>query len=62
MRLEKKRVLKEDGRYLVYYHSAESASEEQRKAFEEIAAEAVTVGANCEPTAESAGKASAEHV
>lgn len=45
MRLEKKRIRKEDGRYLLFYHSAESASAEQQAAFAEIAAEAEPVTA-----------------
>ncbi len=52
MRLEKKLILKEDGRYLVFYHSAESASEEQSKAFAEVAAEATPMSA---PTAQETG-------
>lgn len=39
LRLEKKRILKEDGRYLLFYHSAASASAEQKEAFAEVAAE-----------------------
>lgn len=36
MRMEKKRILKEDGRYLVYYHFVESATEEQTVAFDAV--------------------------
>jgi hypothetical protein len=39
LRLEKKRIRKEDGRYLLFYHSAESASAEQQAAFTEVVAE-----------------------
>ena len=45
MRLEKKRILKEDGRYLLFYHSAASASKEQSEVFAEVAAEAEPVTA-----------------
>jgi len=47
LRLEKKRILKEDGRYLLFYHSAASASKEQSEVFATVAAEAepVTAGA-----------------
>lgn len=45
MRLEKKRILKEDGRYLLFYHSAASASAEQQQAFAEVVAEAEAVTA-----------------
>lgn len=38
MRIEKKQTIKEDGRYLVYYHFPDSASEEQTTAYEEIQA------------------------
>lgn len=34
MRMEKRRILKEDGRYLIYYHFPESANAEQTAAFE----------------------------
>ncbi len=33
MRLEKKVILKEDGRYLVYYHFPETATAEQSAVF-----------------------------
>ena len=36
MRMEKKRILKEDGRYLVYYHFPDTASPEETAAFTEI--------------------------
>ena len=45
LRLEKKRILKVDGRYLLFYHSAATASVEQREAFAEVAAEAIAVTA-----------------
>ena len=48
MRLEKKRILKEDGRYLLFYHNASTATAEQSAAFAEVTAEAETVSA---PTA-----------
>jgi hypothetical protein len=36
--MEKKRILKEDGRYLLYYHFPESATEEQTATFASIPA------------------------
>ena len=36
MQMQKKRILKEDGRYLVYYHFVESATAEQTAAFAEV--------------------------
>jgi hypothetical protein len=45
MRMLKKQVLKEDGRYLVYYHSPETATPEQAAAFASVEAEAETVSA-----------------
>ena len=45
VRLEKKRILKEDGRYLVFYHSAATASAEQQQVFAEVASEAVVLTA-----------------
>ena len=36
MRMEKKQIIKEDGRYLISYHFPESASEEQTAAYEEL--------------------------
>jgi hypothetical protein len=45
LRLEKKRILKEDGRYLLFYHSAATASAEQQQAFAEVTAEAEKVTA-----------------
>ena len=38
MKMEKKQIVKEDGRYLVYYHFPDTASEEQTHAFETAAA------------------------
>jgi hypothetical protein len=46
VRLEKKRILKEDGRYLLFYHSAASASPEQQKAFDEVTADVQPVTAS----------------
>ena len=46
MRLEKKRILKEDGRYLLFYHSAASATADQSAAFAEVAADAEAVTAS----------------
>lgn len=46
MRLEKKRILKEDGRYLLFYHSAGSATADQSEVFAEIGAAAETVTAS----------------
>ncbi|MCW3051882.1 MAG: hypothetical protein JWN14_1052 [Chthonomonadales bacterium] len=43
LRLEKKRILKEDGRYLLFYHSATSASAEQTEVFATVEAEATPV-------------------
>ncbi len=43
MRLEKKRILKEDGRYLLFYHSAATATADQSQAFTAVEAEAETV-------------------
>jgi hypothetical protein len=34
MRLEKKQIVKEDGRYLVYYHFPDTATPEQTLAFQ----------------------------
>jgi hypothetical protein len=45
LRLEKKRILKEDGRYLLFYHSATSATADQSEVFAEVAAEAEAVTA-----------------
>ena len=42
MRLEKKRVLKEDGRYLLYYHFPDTATPEQTGTFEAIEASGQT--------------------
>lgn len=36
MHLQKKKTLKEDGRFLIYYHFPETATEEETKVFEEI--------------------------
>ncbi len=36
MRMEKKRILKEDGRALYYYHFAETATTEETAVFEAI--------------------------
>lgn len=59
MRLEKKRILKEDGRYLLFYHSAATATEQQTQAFAEVAAEVETLPA---PTAStSAGNSGQEN-
>lgn len=38
MQYEKKQITKEDGRYLVYYHFANTASKEQSAAFEAVEA------------------------
>jgi len=43
LRLEKKRILKEDGRYLLFYHSAASASAQQSEVFASVAAQAEPV-------------------
>ena len=45
LRLEKKRILKEDGRYLLFYHSTVSASAEQSEVFAAVKAEAAPVTA-----------------
>jgi hypothetical protein len=65
LRLEKKRILKEDGRYLLFYHNAASASVEQREAFAEVAADATvvtatTVGAGAKTGAAQPGPAGRE--
>jgi len=44
MRMEKKRILKEDGRYLVYYHFPDTAPHSEAAAFAAIDA----VGAEAE--------------
>jgi len=44
MRMEKKRVLKEDGRYLIYYHFPETATPEQTGTFQAIAASGIAEG------------------
>ena len=36
MRMEKKQILKDDGRYLVYYHFPDSASPDETQVFSEI--------------------------
>ncbi len=36
MRMEKKRILKEDGRYLVYYHFPDSASPDEAQVYAAI--------------------------
>ncbi len=36
MNIQKKKTLKEDGRFLIYYHFPETATEEETKVFEEI--------------------------
>lgn len=36
MRMQKKIILKEDGRYLIYYHFPDTASEEETTTFEAI--------------------------
>jgi len=57
--MEKKRILKEDGRYLLYYHFPESATPEQTKAFEAVPAPVIVsgeVGANTAASAPRAGK------
>ena len=36
MRIEKKKILKEDGRTLIFYHFADTASETQQKAFQSV--------------------------
>jgi len=43
LKLEKKRILKEDGRYLLFYHSVASASAQQSEVFASVAAEAEPV-------------------
>ena len=60
LRLLKKQIRKEDGRYLVFYHAPNSASAEQTATFEAIPdpAEAVTVNAAVAGTATAAGVAS----
>ncbi|HZT41059.1 MAG TPA: hypothetical protein VFA07_02660 [Chthonomonadaceae bacterium] len=44
MRMEKKKVLKEDGRYLIYYHFPETATPEQTGTFNAIAASVTSEG------------------
>lgn len=44
MRMEKKRVLKEDGRYLIYYHFPETATPEQTGTYDQIAPSVTAVG------------------
>jgi len=39
MKLEKKQIAKEDGRYLVYYHFSKTATEEQTAVFDSVIAE-----------------------
>ena len=41
--MQKKRIEKEDGRYLIYFHSAESANEDQKTAFENVEAKSEEV-------------------
>lgn len=38
MRMEKKRVLKDDGRYLTFYHFPETATEEEAQVFNALVA------------------------
>lgn len=42
MRMEKKRILKEDGRYLIYYHFPDTATPEQTGTFDAIDASGQT--------------------
>ena len=51
MRVEKKQITKEDGRYLVYYHFPDTASDDQTRAFQS----ADTPPAAPAPPAEGAG-------
>ena len=44
MRMEKKRILKEDGRYLIYYHFPDTATPEQTGTFAAIAASVISEG------------------
>ncbi len=39
VRIEKKQIRKEDGRILVYYHFPETATETERRVFEEVEAQ-----------------------
>ena len=39
MQIEKKQILKEDGRYLVFYHFAETATPEQTAVFAAVPAQ-----------------------
>jgi len=56
MRLSKKQVLKEDGRYLIYYHNPETATPEQTAVFAAIDAPEVEVTAPLEkPNGSKAG-------
>ena len=48
MQMEKKRILKEDGRYLVMYHFPESATPEETAVFAAIA-DAPEAGLELEP-------------
>lgn len=59
MRMDKKRILKEDGRYLLYYHFPDSATPEQTEAFEAVPAPVIVSGeaeANTDADAPRAGK------
>lgn len=49
MKLEKKRILKEDGRYLLFYHSEATATPQQTQAFAEVTAEAEPITAPATP-------------
>jgi len=56
MRMEKKRILKEDGRYLVYYHFPDSAGPEETQVYADIDPAVAEAGhgadAPTKPTAE----------
>ena len=59
MRMEKKTILKDDGRYLIYYHFAESATPEQKAAFDAVTPAqpgAETTAAPASPVASGEGK------
>lgn len=54
MRLEKKLVVKEDGRYLLYYHFPETATAEQSEVFAALPASAPESAGNRAPADASA--------
>lgn len=62
MRVEKKEIAKEDGRYLIYYHFPESATEEQTAVFAAVNEAAPNGSAPTESPDTKTAKESGDHV